>query len=148
MVTTLEPIAGKFAVLVFLIGTIGAGLSSIFPVMIVAPLLIADYRDGELETKTPLFRILAGGACLFSLIVPLFGANPIAAQIATQVANVFVLPLVVLGMLVLINRSDLMGNHKAGILLNIGLIAVFFFSLFMSYIGFQGLGQFFRSGGV
>ena len=144
MMYTLEPIAGKFAVGVFLVGTLSAGLSSIFPVLMVAPLLIGDYRDGALETHSPLFRSLAGVACLFGLVVPIFGANPIAAQIATQVANVFILPVVILGIFYLINRKDCMGEYKAGILLNTGLVTAFVFSCFISYTGVLALVEFFN----
>src|SRR5690606_31735060 len=43
MVYTLEPVAGKFAVALFMTGALSAGLSSIFPILMVAPLLVADY---------------------------------------------------------------------------------------------------------
>ena len=143
MVYTLEPVAGKFAVAVFLAGTLSAGLSSVFPVLMVAPLLIADYRAGILDTQSSLFRILAGIACVFGLVVPIFGANPIAAQIATQVANVFVLPVAIFGITYLVNKQDYMGKHKAGILLNAGLVAAFAFSCFISYTGILALKEFF-----
>ena len=58
MVYTLEPVAGRFAVAIFMVGTISAGLSSIFPIMMVAPLLISDYRAGKMETKSKLFKWL------------------------------------------------------------------------------------------
>ncbi len=144
MVNTLEPVAGKYAVAIFLTGTLSAGLSSVFPILMVAPLLIADYRDGVLDTDSGMFRILAGIACLFGLIVPVFGANPIAAQIATQVAGVFVLPLVIAGIAFLVNRVDIMGGHRAGVLLNIGLAAAFVFSCVISYTGVLALMDFFR----
>ena len=143
MVYTLEPVAGKFAVAVFLAGTLSAGLSSVFPVLMVAPLLIADYRAGILDTQSSLFRILAGIACVFGLVVPIFGANPIAAQIATQVANVFVLPVAIFGITYLVNKQDYMGKYKAGILLNAGLVAAFAFSCFISYTGILALKEFF-----
>jgi Mn2+/Fe2+ NRAMP family transporter len=133
MVYTLEPVAGKFAVGLFLVGTVSAGLSSAFPIMMVAPLLIGDYRAGELDTKSPLFRILAGVACLIALTVPILGANPIAAQIATQITGVFVLPLVILSIFLMVNRNEDMGEHRAGLLLNIGMIAAFFFACVISY---------------
>jgi Mn2+/Fe2+ NRAMP family transporter len=44
MANTLEPVAGKWAVTVFFIGALSAGLSSIFPCLLIAPLLIADYQ--------------------------------------------------------------------------------------------------------
>ena len=143
MMYTLEPVAGKFAVGLFLVGTLSAGLSSVFPIMMVAPLLIGDYRAGALDTQSVVFRVTAAMACLFALVVPVFGANPIAAQIATQVANVFVLPVVILGILYLINKKELMGDHKAGVLLNVGLVTSLVFSCFISYTGLLALGEFF-----
>ena len=139
MVNTLAPLAGPLAVALFLLGTLSAGLSSVFPILMVAPLLIADYRKGELEMRTALFRTLTGLACLIGLTVPLLGANPILAQILTQVANVFVLPLVIGGITVLVNRRDLMGQHRAGLLLNAGLISAFIFSLLISWAGFRAV---------
>ena len=79
------------------------------------------------------FRILAGIACLLGLTVPILGANPILAQIATQVSQVFVLPLVVLGIIYLANQKQLMGEHKAGLLLNLGMGTSFVFTCFISY---------------
>jgi Mn2+/Fe2+ NRAMP family transporter len=133
MVYTLEPILGKYAVALFLVGVLSAGLSSVFPVLMVAPLLIADYRNGELDMRSRRFRILAAVACLMGLIVPIIGANPIVAQIATQVSQVFILPLVVLGIIYLANQKQLMGEHRAGSLLNIGMATAFVFTLFISY---------------
>ncbi|MDD4756461.1 MAG: Nramp family divalent metal transporter [Prolixibacteraceae bacterium] len=134
MVYTLEPVAGRFAVVIFVVGTLSAGLSSIFPIMMVAPLLVADYRDGILDTSSGQFKILTAVAALFGLIVPVMGANPILAQIATQVANVFVLPIVVGAGLILVNRKE-MGKYKAGLLLNAGLASAFIFSCFIAYNG-------------
>ena len=144
MIHTLEPVAGKYAVGLFLVGTISAGLSSVFPVLMVAPLLIGDYRAGKMDTRSPVFRILALTSCLFGLFVPIFDFKPIAAQIATQVANVFILPVVILGIFYLVNIREYMGEHKAGILLNAGLVAAFVFSCFISCTGVLGLVAFFK----
>ncbi|MEK6479510.1 Nramp family divalent metal transporter [Catalinimonas sp. 4WD22] len=141
MVNTLEPVAGKFAVVVFMVGALSAGLSSIFPILMVAPLLVADYRDGELDTASTRFRVLTGIACLMGLTVPILGANPIAAQIVTQVAGVFVLPLVIACIFYLVNRKELMGEHKAGIGLNIGLLTALIFACVISYTGIVALGE-------
>jgi manganese transport protein len=141
MVYTLEPVAGKFAVAIFVLGTLSAGLSSIFPILMVAPLLIADYRNGELDTRSKQFKILTAVAALVGLTVPVLGANPISAQIATQVANVFVLPFVVGSVIYLINCRSAMGNHKAGVLLNLGLIGALLFSCFIAYNGILSLSE-------
>jgi Mn2+/Fe2+ NRAMP family transporter len=142
MANSLRPFAGKFAVALFLVGTLSAGLSSTLPIMMVAPLLIADYNKGQMVTRSVMFRSLTAVAAVIGLTVPILGANPILAQIATQVAQVFSLPLVVGSIIFLVNMKD-MGRHKAGVLLNLGLAAAFVFSLLMSYIAVLGLREFF-----
>lgn len=139
MVYALEPVAGKFAVTVFMLGAMSAGLSSIFPILMVLPLLIGDYNQGKMDTRSSTFKVLTAIACLVGLIVPILGANPVMAQIATQVANVFILPVVIGGIIVLINKKSLMGEHKANRLLNIALTAALVFSLIISYTGVLGL---------
>jgi len=139
MVLILEPIAGKFAVSIFFVGTMAAGLSSVFPILMIAPIMIADYKNGELDVKSKQFKIIAAVACVIGLSVPILGTNPIKAQILTQVLNVFVLPLVILSMSILINRFEIMGSHKAGWKLNLGLLAAFIFSCVISYNGAIGI---------
>lgn len=139
MVYSLEPIAGKFAVAVFMTGALSAGLSSVFPILMVAPLLVADYKEGNLDTGSVRFKVLTGIACLVGLTVPILGANPIFAQILTQVAAVFVLPLVIGCILYLVNQKRWMGEHQAGILLNIGMVAAFIFACLISYTGYLAL---------
>lgn len=141
MVYALEPIAGKFAIAVFFLGTLSAGLSSIFPILMITPLMIADYQEGKLDTNSTQFKIISGVACVFGLMVPIFGSNPIKAQILTQVFNVFVLPLVILGMLILINKKELMKEHKAGFLLNAGIVLALIFAIIISINGVMAIMQ-------
>ncbi|MBO0592489.1 Nramp family divalent metal transporter [Cellulophaga sp. E16_2] len=143
MVNTLEPVAGKFALTLFFFGTLSAGLSSIFPCLLIAPILLADYQSGELDTSSKQFKIVTGVASCFALIVPVFGANPIQMQILSQVFNVFVLPLVILGIILLVNNKGLMKEYKAGLGLNIGLFAALFFACVISYNGVVALFDFF-----
>ncbi len=135
MVYALEPIAGKLAISVFLLGTLSAGLSSIFPILMIAPLLIADYQSGQLDLRSTRFRVLVVIASVIGLLVPVLGADAVQAQIVTQIFSVFVLPLVIWGILILINRSSVMGVHRAGWGLNLGIGAALLFSLYMSYQG-------------
>ena len=139
MVNALEPIAGKGALTVFFFGTLAAGLSSVFPCMLIAPLLIEDYRAGKLDTQSTQFRIITGIAALFALTIPVFGFNPVKGQLLTQVFNVFVLPLVILGIILMINKKKMMGEHAAGYLLNIVLGLAFMFSILISFNGILGL---------
>ena len=144
MAGTLEPLAGKAAVVIFMFGVLAAGLSSIFPILMVAPILVSDYRSGKMETDTPLFRWICLGACLWGLLVPAFGGNPVVVTVAAQISNVFVLPLVILAILLLLNRKDLMGTHRAGPLCNAVLALAFLFSLAVAYSGSKALGSLFR----
>lgn len=139
MVNALEPIAGKWAVAIFFLGTLAAGLSSIFPILMITPIMLADYQEGTLDTNSKQFRTIAAIACVVSLLVPAFGLNPIKSQIATQVFNVFVLPLVIFCMMILINRKSIMGQYKAGILLNTGMGLALIFALIISWNGVMGL---------
>ena len=135
MVGALEPIAGKTALTLFFFGTLSAGLSSVFPCLLIAPLLIEDYRSGKLDTQSKQFRIITGIASVLALAIPVLGYNPIKGQLMSQVFNVFVLPLVVIGNIVIINNRKLMGKHAAGYLLNAVLGLAFLFSVLISYNG-------------
>ena len=139
MAGTLEPLAGKAAVVIFMFGVLAAGLSSIFPILMVAPILLSDYRSGKMETDTPLFRWTCLGACAWGLVVPALGGNPILVTVAAQISNVFVLPLTVLAILLLLNNGKLMGRHRAGLVVNIGLVAALVFSLAVAYSGAKAL---------
>lgn len=139
MVNVLEPIAGKTALTIFFFGTLAAGLSSVFPCILIAPLLIEDYRSGHLDTSSRQFRIITGIAATVALTIPVFGFNPIKGQLLTQVFNVFVLPLVIIGIILMINNKKLMGNHAAGYLLNLVLGLAFLFSVLISYTGIIAL---------
>lgn len=143
MANTLEPIAGKWAVTIFFFGALSAGLSSIFPCLLIAPLLVADYQSGELDTNSKQFRVITFIACLVALIGPAFGANPIEIQILSQVFNVFVLPAVVLGIILIVNNKKIMKGYKTSIGVNTGLFAALFFSLVISYNGIVALTEYF-----
>jgi Mn2+/Fe2+ NRAMP family transporter len=143
MSNTLDPVAGNLAVTIFFFGTLSAGLSSIFPCLLIAPMLLADYQSGELDTNSKQFRIITFIACLVALIVPIFGSNPIQMQILSQVFNVFVLPIVILGIILIVNNKKVMKGYKTGIAVNIGLLAALFFSCVISYNGIIALIEYF-----
>lgn len=143
MANTLEPVAGKWAVTIFFFGALSAGLSSIFPCLLIAPLLLADYQSGELDTNSRQFRMITLLACLVALIGPAFGANPIEIQILSQVFNVFVLPAVVLGIILMVNNKKIMNGYKTSLGVNIGLFMALFFSLIISYNGIVALTEYF-----
>lgn len=137
MIYVLEPIAGRFAVVLFVTGLLSAGLSSLFPIMMLAPELISDYRHGEMQTGTPLFKILTGIAALAGLTIPILGKSPVITQIASQVTLVFVLPLVILLMIILLWKQ----KERPSILFTVLMALAFVFACIVSYTGIVALGN-------
>lgn len=138
MSKALEPSTGKFAVSIFFAGTLSAGLSSIFPCLMIVPLMLGDYSSGQLDIKSTRFKVITGIASVLALTVPIFGFNPIKGQIVTQVFNVFGLPLVVLVFLVLWNRKNV-GLPKNRVLTNLVMVASFVFSLIIMVNGLMDI---------
>ena len=143
MANTLEPIAGKWGVTIFFFGALSAGLSSIFPCLLIAPLLVADYQSGVLDTSSLQFRVITAIACLVSLIGTAFGVNPIEIQILSQVFNVFVLPLVIIGIICLLSSKKIIKDYKTSIGVYIGMYSALLFSLAISYNGILALLNYF-----
>jgi len=141
MIGVLEPLAGRFAVALFVTGLLSAGLSSLFPIMMLAPELISDYREGEMRTGTPLFKILTGIAALVGLTIPILGTNPVITQIASQVTLVFVLPLVILLMIVLLNKRSVMGSERPSRVFTLLMCLALVFACVVSYTGVVALGK-------
>ena len=139
MANTLEPVAGKWAVTIFFFGALSAGLSSIFPCLLIAPLLVADYQHGTLDTNSKQFRWITAVACVVALIGPILGANPIEIQILSQVFNVFVLPAVVLGIILLLRKKSVMKEYTTSRGVYMGMYGALFFSLIISFNGILGL---------
>ena len=138
MSKALEPSLGKFAVSIFFMGTLSAGLSSIFPCLMIVPLMIGDYNSGKLDVKSSRFKIITGIASVLALTVPIFGFNPIKGQILTQVFNVFALPLVVFSLIMLWNRKDA-GLPDNRIATNAIMVAAFIFSLIIMFNGLKDI---------
>lgn len=134
----LEPSMGKLAVSIFFVGTLSAGLSSIFPCLMIVPLMIGDYTSGVLDVTSKRFKAITGIASLLALSIPVFGVNPIQGQIVTQVFNVFALPLVVVSFLYLWNRKQagLPGNRW---LTNLFMVGALLFSILIMVNGLKDL---------
>jgi Mn2+/Fe2+ NRAMP family transporter len=143
MIGSLEPIAGRFAMNIFIPGIIAAGISSLFPIILIAPWLISDYMGKKRNERSLLYRLLAGIALLFALVVPIFGGRPVWVLIAALAFQSLLMPLVTLLIWILLNRKSIMGKYTIGTWMNIGIGATFVFSLIMAYNGVQGLIEYF-----
>ncbi|QXP78130.1 MULTISPECIES: NRAMP family divalent metal transporter [Winogradskyella] len=138
LMTALGPWAGDFALTLFTLGIVGAGLSSIFPNLLLFPWLIADYTDTPRNMKRPLFKIIVVLVALSGLIVPFLGGKPVWILIASQAFSPFVMPLITLFLIILINKSEVMKSHKTSLWMNMALGATFIFNCYMLYVAIIG----------
>ena len=138
MMQALGSWAGDFALTLFTLGIIGAGLSSIFPNLLLFPWLISDYSNTERDMKKPLYKFLVILIALSGLIVPFLGGKPVWILIASQALSPFVMPLITLFLLILLNRSGIMKEHKIGVGMNLALGATFLFNCYMLYVALIG----------
>lgn len=140
MIGLLEPIGGSLATVIFIIGIVGAGLSTVFPIVLIAPWLIADYMGLKRDIKSPMFRILIVTGLLFAFGSVFIAQAPPIIMVFSQLLQSLILPAVVIPAYYLMNKKTLMGpDHLPSLQFNIGLIAVLIFSLVTSYFAIRGL---------
>ena len=145
MVRLLEPLAGSFATVIFVVGIVAAGVSSQFPNVLMLPWLWCDYAHAERDMTLLRYRVMVLVISLLGLVVPLFGARPVLVMIVSQAFNAVILPVTVACILYLGNRTDLMGEHRNNRVSNVALVAVLLFSLVTTTMGIQGVWQLIRS---
>ena len=133
MISLFEPIGGKIAAFILILGIVGAGISSIFPIILIAPWLIADYTGRERNIRSPMFRILGLIGILFGFGMQFINTTPPLLMVFSQAFQAMILPAVAIPVFLLINRRTLMNDNVAGTKMNIGLIGVILFSLLTSY---------------
>ena len=141
MISLLEPLAGPFAVSLFAVGIIAAGVSSQFPNVLMLPWLLCDYTETAREMTLPKYRIMVFLISLLGLVVPFFGGRPVLVMIASQSFNAVILPITVASIFYLTNRQDLMGVHKNKPVANLILLAILSFSVATSFIALRGVWQ-------
>ena len=133
MIYLFEPIGGKIAAYILIFGIVGAGLSTIFPIVLIAPWLISDYTGKPRNIHSGLSRTLIFIALLFAFGTVFIEQRPPALMIFSQAFQACILPAVVIPILILINRKNIMGKNRAKPLNNIGIVAVLLFSLLTSW---------------
>lgn len=129
MIQLFQPMGGKFAAIVLIAGITGAALSTIFPMILIAPWLVCDYQGKPRNIKSPLFRILGLAALACSFVMQFIDQRPPAIMIFSQAFQACILPAVTIPILILINKESLMGIHKADLRQNLGIAMVLIFAI-------------------
>jgi len=133
MIHLFEPLGGKVAAFILILGIVGAGLSTVFPIILIAPWLISDFAGKSRDIKSPMFRILGFIGLLFGFGLIFIEKTPPAMMIFSQAFQAMILPAVAIPILILIMNKNLMGKHVARTRMKTGLIAVIIFSLITTY---------------
>lgn len=133
MISLFEPLGGKIAAFILILGIVGAGISSIFPIILIAPWLISDYTGKERNIKSPMYRILGFVGILFAFGMQFIDTTPPLLMVFSQAFQALILPAVAIPIFILLNRKSLMKGHLAGRAMNIGLVIIILYSLLTSY---------------
>ena len=133
LISLFEPIGGKVAAFILILGIVGAGLSTIFPIVLITPWLIADYTGKPRNLHSAQSRLLMFIALLFAFGSTLLEQKPPALVVFSQAFQACILPAVAIPIFILLNRKNLMGSHVSSTKDNIWIGAVIAFSLFTTY---------------
>lgn len=139
MVLLMEPIAGKFAASMFVFGIVSAGISSLFPILLLAPWLLADYQGNPRNLKSPSSRALVLIGILVSFTVPVFGGRPVFVMIASQSLTVIATPIVLILITILMNKKNLLGKYSFTLPQNLLIGTIILFTSFIAIMGIIGL---------
>jgi manganese transport protein len=119
MAEQLEPLLGASAKYFFAVGILAAGLTS----AITAPLAAAYATSGALgwerDLKSWKFRSVWAAIIIFGTVFAVLGTSPVQAIVFAQAANGVLLPIVAGFLLVVMNRANLLGEFKNGLVGNI-----------------------------
>ena len=122
----LEPIAGRFASVLFAGGIVGTGLLAIPTLAGSAAYALAEtfgWREGlgRKPTQAPGFYLVIGGAILIGLAINFLGIDPIRALYVSAILNGLAAPPLILLMLILANAKS--SRHRSGWLSNTLMVA-------------------------
>jgi len=138
MIRMLGPIGGDAAALLLIIGITGAGLSTIFPIVLIAPWLIADYSGRPRDIKSPMFRGLIVVGLLFAFGSIFLDQTPPLLMVVSQAFQATILPAVAIPVFILLNKKGVMGGYLPSKKWNLALMSVILFSLITTYFAIRG----------
>lgn len=142
MISLFQPLGGKLAVILLVTGILGAGLSTVFPIVLIAPWLISDYTGKPGNIKSPMYRSLILFGLLFAFgSIFIRHTSPII-MIFSQAFQACILPAVAIPVFILLNQKKIKKNYRQSDLMNFGLILVIIFAFITTYFA---ISDFFQS---
>jgi Mn2+/Fe2+ NRAMP family transporter len=118
-----------------------AGLSSLFPNLILGPWMLTDFLGRPREMTRPVWRALVAATSCFALVVPVFGGSPVGIMIASQAVSPLIMPLMVLCTWIVLARSGAPAGHRNSVWMHAGLAVTLVATVYMAgvaAVGFRG----------
>jgi manganese transport protein len=138
MIRLFEPLGGQFAAFLLILGITGAGLSTVFPIVLIAPWLISDYTGRPRNIKSPMYRVLILGGLFFAFGSLFIEQTPPLLMVFSQAFQAAILPAVAIPVFILMNQSSVMDIYRPSFRMNAGIITVIIFSLITTYFAILG----------
>lgn len=124
MARQLEPVLGPTADYVFALGLFAAGLTSAVAGPLGAAYAISSTLGWSTDLRDTRFRAIWAAVVLIGVIIALVGTSPVAVIVIAQAANGILLPIVAGFLLVVMNRTQLLGRHRNDVAANVAGAAV------------------------
>lgn len=140
---SLEPIFGSWAMIVFMIGLLGASYSSLIGNATIGGSMLADglgfgRKLSSMKVKLSIMAVILFG----SIIAMIFGSAPVNLIVFAQAITIFVVPFIAICILVVANDSKIMGPLKNKFTSNaLGIIGL----LVLLYLAFNNFKNIFLS---
>ena len=115
----LEPLLGSWANSFFAVGLLAAGLTSAIASPLAAAYAVSGALGWPMDMSDKRFKAIWAAVLIVGGIVASIGTKPLAAIMFAQAANGFLLPIVAVFLLIIMNRSDLLGNYRNRLAANV-----------------------------
>lgn len=112
MATQLEPLLGPAAQAFFATGLFAAGITSAVTAPLAAAFAVTGALGWRLDLRSVRFRAVWAAVIAAGTLFAVLGENPVAAILFAQAANGLCLPVIAVFLLRVMNRRDLLGDHR------------------------------------
>jgi manganese transport protein len=112
MAKQLEPLLGPAAQGFFAVGLFAAGLTSAVTAPLAAAFAVSGVLGWRPDLRSPRFRAVWAIVIVVGTTFAILGKNPVAAIVFAQAANGLLLPIIAVFLLVVMNRTDLLGRYR------------------------------------
>ncbi|MGB7449070.1 MAG: Nramp family divalent metal transporter [Ornithinimicrobium sp.] len=119
MATALEPLLGPAATYFFAFGLLAAGVTSSVTAPLAAAYATAGAFGWKRDLADPKFKAIWAVIILVGATFAAIGSSPTELIVFAQASNGLILPIIAIFLLVVMNRSDLLGKHTNTLAANI-----------------------------